>query len=62
MVQVFLLNGGVEHRVSLTPNTPQFEHFLTWTTEVEISDEQEQATYPLIPVLEDNCEYTDSNE
>ena len=53
MVQMILLNDGVEHTLSLTPNTPEFESFMAWVTEVEMSDEQEQALYPLISVLGD---------
>ena len=33
---------------------------MAWVTEVEMSDEQEQALYPLIPVLEDYYDSSDS--
>ena len=59
MVQIILLNDGVEHALSLTPNTPGIEYFMAWVTEIEMSDEQEQALYPLISVLGD---YYDSSE
>ena len=60
MVQMILLNDGVEHTLSLTPNTPEFESFMAWFTEVEMSDEQEQALYPLIAVLGDYYGSSDS--
>ena len=60
MVQMILLNDGVEHTLSLTPNTLEFESFMAWVTEVEMSDEQEQAFYPLIAVLGDYYGSSDS--
>ena len=60
MVQMILLNDGVEHTLSLTPKTPEFGSFMAWVTEVEMSDEQEQALYPLISVLGDYYGSSDS--
>ena len=60
MVQMILLNDGVEHTLSLTPITPEFESLMAWVTEVETSDEQEQALYPLISVLGDYYGSSDS--
>ena len=62
IVEVFLLNDGVEHRIPKTPKTPEFEYLRTCWSEVEMSDEQGQALYPLILVLADYCECTDSYE
>ena len=61
IIQVFLLNDGVELRIPLTPNTPEFEYILTWMSEVGMSVEQEEALYPLILVLEDYCERTNTH-
>ena len=60
MVQIVLLNDGDEHTLSLTPNTPGSESFMAWDAEVEMSDEQEQALYPLISVLGDHYDSSDS--
>ena len=60
MVRSIFLNDGVEHTLSLTPNTPEFESLMAWVTEVEMSDEQEQALYPLISVLGDYYGSSDS--
>ena len=61
-VQFILLNDGVEHTLSLTPKTPGFESFKAWVTEVEMSDEQEQALCPLISVLGDHYDSADSED
>ena len=56
------MNDGVEHTLSLTPNTPGFESFMAWVTEIEMSDEQEQALYPLISKLGDYYDSSDSED
>ena len=60
MLQISLLNDGVEPTLSLTTNTPGFESFMAWVTEVEMSDEQKQPLYPLISVLGNYYDSTDS--
>ena len=61
MIQVFLMIDGVESRIPLTPNTPDFKYLLTWMTEVGMSVEQEEALHPLILEIEDYCEGTNTH-
>ena len=61
MIQVFLLNNGVERQIPLNPNTQEFGYLLTWMSEVGMSVEQEEALYLLILILEDFCEGTNTH-